>query len=224
MATNNRDLKSDFASDDSVVGSALLETSVHSTDPGRVEELLLSHWEPLSAHIRARFPLKLRPSVTADDILQETLMCVFRDIRSFQPRNGRHSFLAWLKRIADDRMKDAMRHAQRKKRGGSSDGCSPRQAQVAAGSSSVLRTLADEAHTPRRAAANQEAAGALHIAMAGLPLEQYHAVRHRFFDGKSLTETAEAMGTSTDAVRGLLARAKQKLRLALRRSSRWMLD
>jgi DNA-directed RNA polymerase specialized sigma24 family protein len=43
----------------------------------------------------------------------------------------------------------------------------------------------------------------------------------RYVEGKSLAETATAMRRSPAAVRGLVDRAKQSLRKALGRSSRW---
>ena len=55
-----------------------------------------------------------------------------------------------------------------------------------------------------------------------LPSDQRQAVRLRYLSGKSLEETAVAMGRTPNAVRSLVHRAKQRLHHALRRSSLWL--
>jgi DNA-directed RNA polymerase specialized sigma24 family protein len=62
---------------------------------------------------------------------------------------------------------------------------------------------------------------ALQVQIACLPAEYQQAVQLKFLQGDSLDETAQAMNRSPAAVRGLLDRAKQRLRGALGRSSRW---
>jgi RNA polymerase sigma factor (sigma-70 family) len=70
-------------------------------------------------------------------------------------------------------------------------------------------------------AATKEAIQALEVHIAGLPQEHRRAVQLNYLQGRSLEETATALGRSPAAVRGLLYRAKQRLRVALGRSSRW---
>jgi RNA polymerase sigma-70 factor (ECF subfamily) len=70
--------------------------------------------------------------------------------------------------------------------------------------------------------ARDEALQALHIALAGLATDQREAIRLRHLEGKSLEETAAAMGRTPDAVRGLVHRGKQQLQEAMGRASRWL--
>lgn len=62
---------------------------------------------------------------------------------------------------------------------------------------------------------------ALVAQIEGLPEDQQQAVRLSCLQGKSLNATANTLGRSPAAVRGLLYRAKQRLRDALGHSSRW---
>ena len=61
----------------------------------------------------------------------------------------------------------------------------------------------------------------MQVGLASLPQSQQDAVRLRHLDGKSVAETAAALGRPPGAVRGLLQRARKSLRDALGRSSRW---
>ena len=85
----------------------------------------------------------------------------------------------------------------------------------------LVELLSGSIHTPSQSVAVREATQALQVALAGLPDDQRDAIRMRFLDGLSLEETATRMQRTTNAVRGLVHRAKQALRDAMGRSSRW---
>ena len=186
-----------------------------------LECLLVSYYDRLAQHVGRQLPTSFQGVVDVDDILQQTYMQVFRDIRTFQPRSV-GSFVAWLKKIADHRILDTVKALKRKKRGG---GLQHIQHAIDSRRSSVVdlvEQLSAGSHRPSRSLARREAACAVQVGVAGLSDEQREAVRLRIFEGKSLAETAAAMRRTPGAVRGLIYRAKQELRDALGRSSRWL--
>jgi RNA polymerase sigma-70 factor (ECF subfamily) len=54
-----------------------------------------------------------------------------------------------------------------------------------------------------------------------LPSDLRNVLRLRYFEGRSVEETAQQMQRTPGAIRGLLHRAKVALRSALGRSSKW---
>ena len=82
--------------------------------------------------------------------------------------------------------------------------------------------LSDGRRTPGRSIARREAVRAVQVVIAGLPDDYQQAIRLRYFEGKSLAETAAAMDRSPGAVRGLIDRAKEKMRAALGRASLYL--
>lgn len=192
-----------------------------SGDPLALERLLLIHYTGLSRRVAARLPTSLQGVVSVEDVLQETFIQVFRGIGNFRPRSDR-SFSAWLKRVAENRLRDSVKALRRKKRGGGF-----RQVHVAAdehGSSvaDLAEILSAGSHTPSRSIARREGIQAVQVAMAALPQHYRQAIRLRYLEGRSLNQVAEAMQRSPGAVRGLIDRAKEKMRAALGRSSLYL--
>lgn len=190
-----------------------------SGDVRALEGLLLDYYSPLSSHIRARIPRSLQGVLDAEDILQQTFVQAFRDIHTFRPQ-GRSSFRAWLTVIADNRLADARKALQRKKRGGQA-----RRVSLAGRDSSataLVEVLSDGGPTPSGNVARAEAVQAVEVAVAGLPADLREAIRLRYLEQKSLGDAARIMQRSPDAVRGLLDRAKKKLRAALGRMSLYL--
>src|SRR5687767_13718056 len=67
------------------------------------------------AHIEARIARAHRPIFDADDVMQITCLEAFLHIREFVPaRPG--SFAAWLRRLAENNLRDTVRELQRDKR------------------------------------------------------------------------------------------------------------
>jgi RNA polymerase sigma-70 factor (ECF subfamily) len=86
----------------------------------------------------------------------------------------------------------------------------------------LVDLLSAREHSPSRSIARREAVRAVQVALAGLPEDYQRALRLRYFEGKSLEETARIMMRTTGAVRGLLDRAKEKLLAALGRASLYL--
>jgi RNA polymerase sigma-70 factor (ECF subfamily) len=185
-----------------------------------LNDLLLLHFDGLHRFIERRLPKGLDGVVSADDLLQETLMRAIRGIATFEPRVGA-TFEGWLKTIATHTFESLAVAGAAKKRGGQfrrqTRNLEPRASSLV----ELVELLSDDARTASSKATTKEAIQAVQVGIACLPEEQQQAVRLRYLQGESLSNTADALGRSPAAVRGLLYRAKLQLRDALGRSSRW---
>jgi RNA polymerase sigma-70 factor (ECF subfamily) len=190
-------------------------------DPVALERLLLDYYAPLAEHVSVALPASIRSVVGIDDIIQQVYSQVFRDIGSFESRED-SSFLAWLKTIADNRIRDNLRQHRAKKRGGDQRRVIALPNEGSPFVDDLVEEYAATSVTPSREVARREAIQAIQIALADLPKDYRLVVQLRYFDGLSLEETAEAVGKTTGAVRGVLDRAKQKIRESLQSASRYL--
>ena len=182
-------------------------------------QLLLLHAPSLSRLITARLPPEFASVASVDDVLQDTFVEAFRDIRRFVPReNG--TFGGWLATIAEhqvlatlDRLRAQKRRGKRQRAAGTD-----RRASSAV---ELVELLSDSRNRPSSEVGKHEAALAVRVAVAGLPQAQQDAVRLHHLEGKSIDETAAELSRPPGAVRGLLQRARKSLRDTLGRSSRW---
>jgi RNA polymerase sigma-70 factor (ECF subfamily) len=185
-----------------------------------LERLLLMHARRLARHLQPKIPDVLKGVVDADDILQQTFLQAFRDIRTFEP-GGQGSFYAWLRGIADNRLFDYIREHKRKKRGGDF------RRQVAGGNqgsvaADILDLLSAGKTTPSVSVARREMIDALQIGVACLPEDQRQAIRLHCLEGRSLDETAQLMERTPGAIRALVHRGKCRLQEQLDRSALWL--
>jgi RNA polymerase sigma-70 factor (ECF subfamily) len=183
-------------------------------------EVLLARFDGLKTLIERCLPARLGDVLTAEDVLQETLVRVIRGIASFEPRDGA-SFERWLETIARHTIESLEVAETAQKRGGRFQRRMHRAASPSGSIADLVDLLSDKSSTVSGKAAKKEAIQAVQVGIACLPDEQQQAVRLRYLQGQSLGETADALGRSPAAVRGLLYRAKTRLRDALGRSSRW---
>jgi RNA polymerase sigma-70 factor (ECF subfamily) len=184
-----------------------------------LERLLLDHYDRLAQRIGRQLPAEARQAFEVEDILQETFVQVFRDIRGLEPC-GEQAFIGWLETIADHRLQDALRRAGRKKRGGDFQ----RAAEPGPLDSNwlpLVELLRGDVETPSQCAAQQEAIQAVQVGMSTLPADQREAIRMHCLERLSLEETARAMQRTPGAIRGLVQRGKVTLRACLVRSSLW---
>jgi RNA polymerase sigma-70 factor (ECF subfamily) len=198
---------------------ALLAAAVGG-DRLALNDLLLLHFDRLHQFIERRLPARLNGQVSADDAVQETLVRAIRGFSRFQP-GGRDSFAAWLETIARHTIDSLALAYDAQKRGGEFRRLTQINRASASSLADVVALLSDDGRTASSRAAAKEAIQAVQVGIAGLPDEQQQAVRLRYLEGQSVAETAEALGRSPAAVRGLLYRAKTRLRDGLGRSSRW---
>ena len=78
---------------------------------------LLPRVPRLRRYVQRKIPSRLRATVSADDILQETWVAAYRTVSTFTPV-GPNAIERWLTTIANSKLVDAIRCAQRLKREG----------------------------------------------------------------------------------------------------------
>jgi RNA polymerase sigma-70 factor, ECF subfamily len=215
MAPQDHPAKSELTAEEPVLVAAAV-----AGDRVALERLLLAHYDELTRRVAARLPARIQATQAVEDILQVTFSQAFRDIRSFEPRGGAN-FGNWLAKIAENRLLDAIKEHDAPKRGGDL-----RRVSDAARDESRILSLWDwiaaSDTSPSSVVAREEALHALNVALAALPPDQREAIRLKHFEGKSVEETAAAMGRTSGAVRGLIHRGKQQLQDAMGRASRWI--
>ena len=194
--------------------------SVISGDDKKFELWLLQIYDQLYAFVDQKLPSWLRETVDADDIVQEAHISGFRKLKQFNGQTEQE-LVAWMRAIAENKLRDAIRTTTRQKRGG---GNRKVRIQNDAKSSSIQELvvlLSDGGLSPSGRFAAKEAQRAITVGIATLPDDQRTAINLRYIEGKSIQETAHLMQKSPDAVKGLLHRGKLQLRDSLDRSSRW---
>jgi RNA polymerase sigma-70 factor, ECF subfamily len=184
-----------------------------------IERLLLVHFSSLERHIAAQIPATARRHLSADDVLQDALAQAFRDFKNYDPEAG--ALRKWLKGVADHRLADALKRLRRKKRGGDLHQITPHDAGKMSTVAEFIELMAVECDYPSRIVAGGEAAQAVQVALATLPADQRDVIHSRFFDGQSVESIARRTDRTEGAVRGLLHRAKKRMRQTMGRSSRW---
>jgi len=174
-----------------------------------IEQLLIPYQSRLLARLERKLPPGLRSIIAPEDLLQETFIEVFRQIRTFQP-TGIGAFIRWLVMVTDGRLIQAIRHHSTLKRGGGRVSLDP----MIEGSSAIplLELLHVDAHSPSRSVAGHEATSAVAVGLRSLKPEYRDAVRMRFLEGLDVTEIAHRLGRTEWSVHKLCSRGLQELR------------
>lgn len=143
------------------------------------------------------------------DVMQITYLEAFLQIRDFDA--GRFgSFEAWLRRIAENNLRDAIRGLTRQKQPQPRDRVRPMtDGESIAGLADLLGVTTT---TPSQHVRRDEAHGALERAIEALPEDYAVAVRMYDLQGQTIADVAAALGRSTGAVHMLRARAHDRLR------------
>jgi RNA polymerase sigma-70 factor (ECF subfamily) len=156
-----------------------------------------------------------------DDVMQVTYLEAYLRIREFLP-GGSGSFLAWLRRIASNNLRDAVKELKRTKR--------PQPAgQIVGGVNDrsflgLWEDLLQSSTTPSRIAAGTEVRGRIEIALRSLPTDYEQVLRLYELEGNSGPQVAERMGRSHGSVKMLLARARDRLKCILGSESQFFSD
>ena len=194
----------------------LIEDARHG-DRSATAQLLVHFGPDLARRIESKMQRNRFPELTADDVIQEVYVDVFKGIVGFDVERG-VPFIAWLYRIADNRFNQTMRDRSRKKRGG-------HVWRVDGDRSSVVRLINDigddEQETPSIVAAGKEAVQAVELYVASLPENQQDAINRYYLEGKDLDQIAGELGITKDALRGMIYRARKSLRSMMGSSSIW---
>jgi len=132
----------------------------------------------------------------AEDLLVEVFLAAMESTTLLNLQEGAQ--LAWLQRVAHNKMIDHLRRAARR-RGASLD--------------EVAELLHDdEQRTPEQVALQREDHDWLRARLATLPIQQQEVLRLRFADGLRSQEIGQRLNKSDSAVRMLLSRAMSFLR------------
>jgi RNA polymerase sigma-70 factor (ECF subfamily) len=157
--------------------------------------------------------------IDVDDVLQVTYLEAFMQIRCFEPDRG-VPFVRWLRRIAANNLRDALRGVQRHVHRSVER---PRSIQPGEDSVVCLYDLLVATTTsPTRQYGRGELHQALEQALALLPPDYAAVVRQYDLEGRSIDEVAAALGRSRGAVHMLRARAHERLRESLETASLYL--
>ena len=145
----------------------------------------------------------------ADDIMQVTYLEAFLQIGTFV-QGGPNAFPSWLRRIAENNLRDAVRALGAAKRPppAVSAPLADRQASIVA----LFEHLGVDSGTPSAGMAAGEREAALLRALEALPADYAIVIRKYDLDGLGIAEVAAAIGRSPGAVHMLRARAHDWLR------------
>ena len=185
--------------------AALIERA-KSGDEDAFRELLLIQSPQLEAMIQAKLNQSNRAVVDVDDVLQEALVAIHRALPSGD-FSDEASFSAWCRRITENRMLDALRQQSRKKRGGDRQ----RVVENLSQDGRVIDGIPAEITRASVRVRREEEAEQVNQAVGELPTAQRQATKLKYQDGRSNQSIALILDKSTQAVEGLLKRAKKQL-------------
>lgn len=144
----------------------------------------------------------------AEDLAQEVFLRVYRHRQKYHPRA---KFSTWLYTIANNLALNVLRSRQRKPviplNVRDSGPLGPRPAE---------QMVRDRDYQPNERMQQQELAQIIQQALDSLNERQRMAVVLNKFEDMNYAEIAEIMGLTTKAVKSLLSRARENLRLALK--------
>lgn len=189
----------------------LLDKAVEG-DTAALRTLLERHGAEVRSRIAGRIDKRWQSSMDEDDVMQVTYIEAFLHIDQLVARDAA-SFVAWLTRIAENALRDAVRGLSRQKR---PDPARRVETPINAESYvTLLECLGVTTTTPSREVVKRDALGALEAAISHLPEDYQTAVRLYDLEGRAIGDVASTMGRSVGAVHMLRGRAHERLRHSL---------
>lgn len=158
-----------------------------------------------------------RHAIDAADVMQVTYLEAFLEISNFRPESA-GSFEAWLRRIAQNNLRDAIRGLERLKQLPPSRRIHASAHADGAGEAFYER-IAATSSTPSRAAGRQDVRRLVEAALDKLPSDYAQIIRLYDIEGRPIAEVSEAMKRSPGAVHMMRARAHDRLALLLQSAS-----
>lgn len=178
---------------------------------------LLNRYGP---EVRRRLIIRPRWQAVLEvaDVMQVTYLEAFLRIDQLEARSA-DGFRAWLDRLAQNNLRDAIRELEAQKRPDPRRqvGRSPKDGSA----TSLLEALSCGTPTASHVAAGREATEALDAALAELPPIYAEVVRLHDLQGHPVADVAATMDRSPGAVYMLRARALDRLRELLGPESRF---
>lgn len=157
-------------------------------------------------HSRSIFRLAFRMTGNehdAEDVVQETFLRAYRQLARYETRS---SFGTWLFRIASNYSLDLIR--SRTRRETKRERGQPEELDI-------LQTVPANSPGPDRIAYSVQVHGHVRAALAELSAQERTAFVMRHFEGMSIDEIGNVLGTGTNATKHSIFRAVQKLRRTL---------
>jgi RNA polymerase sigma-70 factor (ECF subfamily) len=181
-------------------------------------ELLEAAYGPLEESLSGSIGAPFRASISPEDVIQVTYLEAFLRIGQLRARS-QSAFLAWLKRIAENNVRDAVRELEAKKRPSPRHRLGPGPS--AESYASLLACLSGTGTTPTGHACREDIRNAVESALTALPPVYEAVVRGYDLEGKTISQVAQAVKKSPAAVHMLRARAHDRLRDLLRDAGRF---
>lgn len=185
----------------------LLDLAV-SGNAEALKELLARFGPQARLSIQGKIDRRHRSVLDEDDVMQVTYLEAFLHVDQLVSRDP-EVFLAWLRRIAQNALRDAIRGFERDKRPNPAN-----RIQAGSGDSYValIERLGVTMSSPSRLAAAKEAQISLGESLEKLPVDYKHVVTLCDLQGMEAASAAQEMGRSVGAVHMLRARAHDRLR------------
>ncbi|HKQ47858.1 MAG TPA: RNA polymerase sigma factor [Phycisphaerae bacterium] len=197
--------------------TTLLQRAVEG-DVAALRLLLERFGGEVRQRIAGRIDKRWQALLDEDDVMQVTYLEAFLHIDQLTARDTQ-SFLAWLTRIAENAIRDAIRGLSRQKRPDPARRIAP--ATVTDSYVGLLECLGVTTTTPSREAVSRDAAEVLKAAVERLPPDYRTAVHLYDLEGRTVSDVAAAMNRSVGAVHMLRARGHDRLRQDLGSSSQF---
>lgn len=214
-------MRQDFHSQESLSpldpeASVQLLRQARAGDQAAFGELFGRCHERVMRVVRLRMGSDLRAALESVDLAQETYLAALRDFSAFRGEEP-GTFLHWLARIAENRVRDSADHwkAQRRTR----DRELPREALGGSSNRSGAFGLPAVGPSPSEQVAANELRAAYDACVAELPERQREVVLLRDYEGLGWAEAAELLGSTLHAAQQLYHRAQ--MRLAERLEDQW---
>lgn len=187
-------------------------------DEGALGELLSRHAGALRARLHGKIGEVWRSVLEEDDVLQVTYLEAFLRIGSFEDR-GEGSFMAWLTRIAENNLRDAIRGLERAKRPDPRRQVRPTNPEESY--AGLVEVLGVTYTTPSMNAARGEMVREMERMLKRLPEDYERVIRMYDLEGKDIEEVCRELGRKSGAVYMLRARAHERLASLLGSESRF---
>ena len=184
-----------------------LVARAQKNDPRAIEEFVSRYQQKAYA---VAYHMCVGDREEAQDLTQEALLRVFRNLRKFR---GNSSFYTWFYRIVVNTCLDGRRRRRRER-------ILPPWRPVQKGEESSKKALEEQPDmsgdsNPMAVLSGKQLTLEIRKALMSLPERQRMAFQPKVFQGMSIREIAQVMGSAEGTVKSQLFRATHSLRAAL---------
>jgi len=178
-------------------------------DESALNQLCKVYWTRVLWIVRLRMGKELRSKLESIDMVQDVLMCVFRDLKGFSYRSE-GDFLRWLSRLVENRIRGKVTKLHAGKRDIRKEVRLDSHEQTTGGGfAGVAEPI--EITTPSVIMSRREDLARLEKAIDALKPEYREIIVLTKIEGLSYKEIANRLGKSDEVVRKQLSRALETL-------------